>query len=119
VAPTYELSVSATLEEARAGVNALIKNARKLPQELYKSLTWDRGTEARSQAIHGRHRHPGLLLRSAKPMAAREQREHERAAQAVHAQGNGYLGFLTASAQRDCKTIEWKAAQDARLPYTR
>jgi IS30 family transposase len=26
-------------------VNALIKNARKLPLELYKSLTWDRGTE--------------------------------------------------------------------------
>ena len=26
-------------------VNALIKNARKLPQELYKSLTWDRGKE--------------------------------------------------------------------------
>ncbi len=26
-------------------VNALIKNARKLPQELYKSLTWDRGNE--------------------------------------------------------------------------
>jgi IS30 family transposase len=26
-------------------VNALIKSARKLPQELYKSLTWDRGKE--------------------------------------------------------------------------
>ena len=26
-------------------VNALVKNARKLPQELYKSLTWDRGRE--------------------------------------------------------------------------
>jgi IS30 family transposase len=26
-------------------VNALIKQARKLPSELYKSLTWDRGTE--------------------------------------------------------------------------
>jgi len=25
--------------------NALIKNARKLPHELYKSLTWDRGKE--------------------------------------------------------------------------
>lgn len=25
--------------------NALIRNARKLPQELYKSLTWDRGKE--------------------------------------------------------------------------
>ena len=26
-------------------VNALIKHAHKLPQELYKSLTWDRGHE--------------------------------------------------------------------------
>ena len=26
-------------------VNALIKQAHKLPQELYKSLTWDRGKE--------------------------------------------------------------------------
>ena len=26
-------------------VDALIKNARKFPQELYKSLTWDRGKE--------------------------------------------------------------------------
>jgi IS30 family transposase len=26
-------------------INALIKNARKLPQELYKSLTWDRAKE--------------------------------------------------------------------------
>jgi IS30 family transposase len=26
-------------------INALIKNARKLPEELYKSLTWDRGKE--------------------------------------------------------------------------
>ncbi|MGF6971212.1 IS30 family transposase [Paraburkholderia sp. WC7.3g] len=25
--------------------NALIKHASKLPQELYKSLTWDRGTK--------------------------------------------------------------------------
>jgi IS30 family transposase len=26
-------------------INALIKHAHKLPQELYKSLTWDRGKE--------------------------------------------------------------------------
>ena len=26
-------------------MNALIKHARKLPNELYKSLTWDRGKE--------------------------------------------------------------------------
>lgn len=32
-------------KDSQSVVNALIKNARKLPQELYKSLTWDRGTE--------------------------------------------------------------------------
>jgi IS30 family transposase len=26
-------------------VDALIKNARKRPQELYRSLTWDRGKQ--------------------------------------------------------------------------
>jgi IS30 family transposase len=26
-------------------VNALVRHARKLPQELYRSLTWDRGKE--------------------------------------------------------------------------
>jgi IS30 family transposase len=29
-------------------VSALIKQARKLPDELYKSLTWDRGSEMRN-----------------------------------------------------------------------
>ncbi len=32
-------------KDSQTVVNALIKHARKLPQELYKSLTWDRGTE--------------------------------------------------------------------------
>jgi IS30 family transposase len=26
-------------------INALIKHSHKLPRELYKSLTWDRGSE--------------------------------------------------------------------------
>jgi transposase, IS30 family len=26
-------------------INALVKQAHKLPRELYKSLTWDRGSE--------------------------------------------------------------------------
>ena len=38
-------------KDSQSVVNALIKNARKLPEELYKSLTWDRGTE-----MHGHKR---------------------------------------------------------------
>ena len=41
----YVMLVKITSKDTEAVINALIKNARKLPQELYKSLTWDRGKE--------------------------------------------------------------------------
>jgi IS30 family transposase len=41
----YLMLVKLDGKDSPTVVNALIKNARKLPQELYKSLTWDRGTE--------------------------------------------------------------------------
>lgn len=37
--------VKVASKDTETVVNALIKHARKLPQELYKSLTWDRGKE--------------------------------------------------------------------------
>src|SRR5678815_4053739 len=54
----YVMLVKVASNDTATVVNALIKNARKLPQELYKSLTWDRGHEmAGPQALHARHRH--------------------------------------------------------------
>jgi len=41
----YVMLVKVASKDAEAFANTLIKNARKLPHELYKSLTWDRGTE--------------------------------------------------------------------------
>jgi len=41
----YVMLVKLDGKDSQTVVNALIKNARKLPQELYQSLTWDRGTE--------------------------------------------------------------------------
>jgi IS30 family transposase len=32
-------------KESESVISALIKQSKKLPDELYKSLTWDRGTE--------------------------------------------------------------------------
>ena len=32
-------------KDAETVINTLIKQSRRLPSELYKSLTWDRGTE--------------------------------------------------------------------------
>jgi IS30 family transposase len=41
----YAMLVKVTGKDTETVINALIKNARKLPDELYKSLTWDRGKE--------------------------------------------------------------------------
>jgi len=45
VADKLRLRWSPEQIDSQTVVKALIKNAGKLPQELYKSLTWDRGTE--------------------------------------------------------------------------
>lgn len=41
----FVMLVKVKNNDSHTVVNALIKQARKLPQELYKSLTWDRGHE--------------------------------------------------------------------------
>jgi len=41
----YVMLVRVAKKDTGTVINALIKNARKLPQELYQSLTWDRGKE--------------------------------------------------------------------------
>jgi IS30 family transposase len=41
----YVMLVKVDSKETETVINALIKQAHKLPQELYKSLTWDRGKE--------------------------------------------------------------------------
>jgi IS30 family transposase len=41
----YVMLVKVASKDTETVVNALIKNARQLPQELYQSLTWDRGKE--------------------------------------------------------------------------
>jgi IS30 family transposase len=38
----YVMLVKVAGKDTETVINALIKNARKLPQEVYKSLTWDR-----------------------------------------------------------------------------
>ena len=41
----YVMLVKVASKDTETVISALIKNARKLPQELFKSLTWDRGKE--------------------------------------------------------------------------
>ena len=97
-------------------VNALIKNARKLPQELYKSLTWDRGKE---MAGHKRFtmatdiqvyfcdpQSPGSAEATRTPTACSGSTcPRASTSRATHSQ-----------AQRHRETIEREATEDAWLP---
>jgi IS30 family transposase len=116
----YVMLVKLDGKDSQTVVRALIKNARKLPQELYKSLTCDRGTEM--------HAHKQFTMATdiqvffcdpQSPLATRKQREHQRLTPSVHAEGHGPLELLPDSAQRNSETIEREAAQDARLPHAR
>ena len=41
----YVMLIKLKSKDTQTVVSALIKHAKKLPDELYKSLTWDRGSE--------------------------------------------------------------------------
>ncbi|WP_459666620.1 IS30 family transposase, partial [Novosphingobium sp. 11B] len=41
--PRYVMLVKVANKDTRSVVSALIRQTQRLPRELYKSLTWDRG----------------------------------------------------------------------------
>ena len=92
------------------------KHAQAAPGAVQVTHVGSRQGDGWPQAVHACHRHPGLLLRSTQPLATRQQREHERTAQAVPAQGHRHLRVLTSQAQRHSATIEREAKEDAWLP---
>lgn len=77
--------------------DAMAKAVPKTPEVLRRSLTWDQGsemalhtkiTEATGLPIYFCDPPADLLLRSSQPVAARQQREHQRSAAPVLSQGH-------------------------------
>ena len=67
----------------------LSRTMARLPEQLRKSLTWEpRHGAGRAQDGHGQHGARRLLRRSSKPVAARNEREHEPAPAAVLPEGD-------------------------------
>ena len=66
----YAMLAKVANKDTQTVISALIKQAKKLPNELYKSLTWDRGKELTDMDDYAGDQHRRLLLRSASPGSA-------------------------------------------------
>lgn len=104
-------------KETETVVNALIKQARKLPDELYKSLTWDRGKEL---ADHRRFTMETdiavFFLRSAKPLAARLKRKHQQAVAPVFSKEDRFGAAFAGLPQQNRAPPQRTTAGNAGLP---
>jgi IS30 family transposase len=58
----YVMLAKVANKDTQTVISALIKQAKKLPSELYKSLTWERGKELGSSTIYVGDEHRRLLL---------------------------------------------------------
>jgi len=68
-----------TSHTADVVADALAAKILELPEQLRRSLTWDQGKEMAQHApVHNRDRRSRLLLRPPQPLAARQQRKHQR-----------------------------------------
>ena len=80
----------ATATSAMEGFSAALNN---MPLAMRKSMTYDQGREdGTARRDHSVNRSGDLLLRPAQPLAARQQRKHQRPDPPVLAQGHGLFG---------------------------
>jgi IS30 family transposase len=106
---------------AEAVRQAIAEAIADLPEQLRRSLAWDQGAEMAQHAQLGaRHRAADLLLRPAQPLAAGQQRVHQRAAAPVLPQGHRpvqHSADLAAVARaldtRPRKSLGWKTPAEA------
>jgi len=88
-------------KDTQTVVSALIKQAKKLPKELYKSLTWDRGKELTD------HRRFTLATKidvyfcdPQSPWQRGSEREHQWPAETVLSEGHRLVGALASPSEQ-------------------
>src|SRR5258708_21889696 len=88
-------------KDTQTVVSALIKQAKKLPKELYKSLNLGPGQGTYgSSSLYVGDQNRRIFLRSAKPLAARLEREHQWPPETVLSKGHRLVGALASLSEQ-------------------
>ena len=99
-----------------AALEAMTRELSRMAPSLLKTMTPDQGSEmARHANADGPHWHEDLLCRSAQPLAARQQREHQWPAAPAPAQGHGLVRSEPGASGRDRRPAQYAATSDAGL----
>jgi IS30 family transposase len=105
---------------AEAVLDSFTRQMKRLPAALRKSMTYDRGSEMTCHPELARRLKIDIWLgRSACPLAARQQREHQRLAATVHAQRHRPQRCQPNLAQRYRSPDEQPPQKNPRLENTR
>ena len=110
----YVMLAKVSIKDTETVVSTLIEHARKLPTELYKSLTWDRGLE---MADHKRFTlATDIAVYFCDPKSPWQRGSNENTnglPPTVLSQKDGLIGTLSGASGQDCKEAQHAAPQDA------
>ena len=97
----YVMLAKVAGKDTQTVVSALIKQAKKLPKELYRSLTWDRGKELTD------HRRFTLATKidvyfcdPQSPWQRGSKREHQWPTETVFSEGHRLIGALASLSEQ-------------------
>ena len=112
----YIMLVKVASSKTAAVIDALIKQSEKLPEELYKTLTWDRGCEMSNHKAFTLATHIQVYFCDPKSPWQRGSNENtDRSLRQYFFEGNGPKCSFSAEIKSSCETTKRNAYKSVRL----
>jgi IS30 family transposase len=112
----YIMLVKVASSKTAAVIDALIKQSKKLPEELYKTLTWDRGCEMSNHKAFTLATHIQVYFCDPKSPWQRGSNENtDRSLRQYFFEGNGPKCSFSAEIKSSCETTKRNAYKNVRL----